>query len=1053
MFRSSQLKRVLCEKISRIRQYIRQVCQPRFRLKSGIAIALCLLPFIAPIQATPPPPPPAPCAPNVDTITNCPNPEAVSGYLGNLGTLAGNCPTVPPLTLPPLCAFGSLSINQNSPLQSVNRLNCNQLPTTNNFQLFQNPCGIFQGTWTTDAMTGIGVGGGSKMRHGPFLVGMSQTGPVAEVVQYNINMDPAFPNISVDARTTFFFSALETNVGAELYFNITTNVVNSETCIVTYTPNNHDNSGFIEDYNLIGNVFHDVYYQDLTPELAVSNAPLVNGNHLLLSIDGGVVKEYAFGSTVTGHCFQFFVNRYTPLGPSSFLLYAVAGNPAGSEEITFTVVPNPGVSQQFIFTATAPYTGFLRLASLSMNGPAPVIGDTWTQTNFFMPEDVCDKSDTSVYPGFTPPGGCVRGSTISPCPIECVGPPCSPCSLMVTQENWWKTAQVHALSTTGMSFYMLLPTIWADLFSQLASNVIGPTWKNDVIGGNVQYPVAQALTDILPAIAMANYPLATTWYNNFINATYLTNGSDQCDFNTNFFLVLFDMIMAGNLAADISDFQTLDRPFPNYMLDPVGLSNVGVYTAHSLFVPVQANISTTSTSVTWTYLPSPTVPPPTGTKPLMCFPFWKSLQGLTSGVVETTPHAPDTGPLQNFIFNDTIKGTLYGAEGTLNIIDGSGSFTFLEPAKGIPTWYDPFSSNLFIPGTLAATLTPDQLSMLATALGYIQHTIIPLPYFPENFLDPAYNAGKTCFMLAKSALYIAYYMQLTGSTTAQIIAKTQPFADNAKSCLTAYLLGRTPGSSFFVADRTSGGICVNGAGGNGAWANGPNLQQLIPSASTTANLDTGLDFGNYIYNDHHFFAGYFLLASAMVTNWDMLYNPGNLWIEIPVMGADNQPYIIRDMIDFLWRDTHNPFTNDPTQPIYDPDIPYNRYGLTWEGHGVANGLQYNVNVLGRNQESIGEDFNCWLGMNTFAALVLQTTLTPGETARYQAVYDFSLMNLKLNASSGILWFKNPTYWIGEDLFESNPTSLSPAIYIGQFSQATVTNGEVNDQSAQNQTFF
>jgi hypothetical protein len=185
----------------------------------------------------------------------------------------------------------------------------------------------------------------------------------------------------------------------------------------------------------------------------------------------------------------------------------------------------------------------------------------------------------------------------------------------------------------------------------------------------------------------------------------------------------------------------------------------------------------------------------------------------------------------------------------------------------------------------------------------------------------------------------------------------------------------------------------------------------------------------------------------------MLYSPGQLWINLPVVGADNQMYKIRDMIDFLWRDTHNPFTHDSTQPIYDPDLPYDRYGLPWEGHSVANGLQYQPNSLGRNQESIAEDFNCLLGMNTFAALALKTPLTAAETAKYQAVYDFSLMHLKLDATSGIQWFKNDTYWKGENLFQTNPTSTQPAIYIGQFTQATVTNGEVNDQSAQNQTFF
>jgi len=336
-----------------------------------------------------------------------------------------------------------------------------------------------------------------------------------------------------------------------------------------------------------------------------------------------------------------------------------------------------------------------------------------------------------------------------------------------------------------------------------------------------------------------------------------------------------------------------------------------------------------------------------------------------------------------------------------------------------------------------------QMSALGTAFSQIEQEIVPLPYFPETRIDDSYNAGKTCYMLAKSGLYIAKYLQQ--ALDPQIVLKTRPYIDNAKSVLTAFLVSRTPGGSFFVADRTSGGICVNGAGGDGTWAKGPNLQQSV---------DSGTDFGNYVYNDHHFFAGYFITAAAMVTDWEMRHTPGlPLWIDLPVVGADGHTYKIRDMIDFLWRDTHNPFTNDPTQTIYDPDLPYNRYGFPWEGHGIANGLQYQPNALGRNQESIAEDFNCWLGINAYANLVLKTTLTGLETLKYQTLRDFSLMNLKMMGSAGILWFKNTAYWKGENMFITQPNFLGPAIHVGQFTQATVTNGQVNDNSSQNQTFF
>lgn len=942
--------------------------------------ALCISSFTLPLKAT------------------CPDPEFTTGYLGNSGTESGNCHTFP---LPPLCAFGSLSVNQNAPLASVNRLNPHQKPITNNFQLFQNPCSIDQNVWTN---IGVAAGAGVyRMRSGPYLVGMARTGPVVTVSQFNFNQNVALPNITADNRMTFFFSATETNGTGDDYFSVSTDVVNSETCVITYTPNN-GSPGSITDYTITGNAFHDAYYDNLHPALAISNPPLSDGTGIFLKVDDNDVAVYPFGAFVEGNRFQFFPVRYNPLGPASFVLYAVNKN---SSKIKMKI--SADAADHFIFTADSAYTGFLRLAALSTNDDNPTAGTDWTQTSFFMPEDVGNGSDTS-----NPPSSCAIEAPL--------------CSLSPTSESWWKTAQVDAIAPTGMSFYMRIPKSWADLFAPLAVKMIGPNWVNTP--GTINQPSSQGFSDILPAIALGDATVANGYFSDFLTTFPGPPFSgDACDFATNDFLLQFDILMAENLTADIQTFQTTNRSLPAYTLSTPGIDNVAIYTAHQNYIPIRAEINTTATSTTWTYTLSSEVPPEDGqNKTLVCFPFWKYLQGTTPNVVNTAP-APGE-PFQNFLFNDTIKGTLYTAECL------SGAVTFIEGE--LPSWYG--YPNLFIPPN---SILSSQYGLLDTALNRILNQTISLPYFPEARLDSAYNAAKTCFMLAKSAFYIAYFMQQKGDAPAAIIAQTQPFLDNAKSILTAYLIGRTPGSSFFVADRTSGGICVNGGGGDGSWANGPNLQQSV---------DSGEDFGNYVYNDHHFFAGYFLLATALVTNWELIYTPGQYWVELPVMGGDNQQYKIKDMVDFLWRDVHNPFKNDSSQPVYDLDLPYDRYGLPWEGHSVANGLQYQPNSLGRNQESISEDFNCWLGMNTYAALMLQIA----PSSKYQTLYDFSLMNLKLNSSAGVLWYKNYNYWKGINMYAVPPATpgyFDPAIYIGQFTQATVTNGQVNDSSAQNQTFF
>ncbi len=958
----------------------------------------------------------------------CPDPSVTEGYLGNLGVTSGNCEMQP---LPPLDAFGSLTINQNGPLASVNRLNPTQLPTTNNFQIFQNPCAIDPTTWTFDPLVdpnhNLDTGGGVlKNRCGPFLVGMSRVGPTATIPQFNFNVDggrtsgtnstAGFPNLLADARYTFFFSAVEATTS---FFNISTNVVNAQTCLVTYTPTS-GGGGQLVDYNVIGNIFHDVYYANLTPNLAIGNALLTMGTSAYVVVDPfltalpgdgptpGLVALVPSGSTITGRSFLFFVQRYAPLGPAVFLLYAVN---SADTSITLTLTASTG--NNFFITASgpsAPYTGFLRLAALSTNDPNPTVGMPWTQASFFMPEDSGNGADNSLDPPMT-----CTGNFISNCAIE--DPTCclTPCT-----DAWWKTVEVDAIAPTGMNFYMLFPsalspTPWTSAFTSLAKKVIGNTWSPGALK-----PDVPGLSDILPIISLSDSTTADNWYTNWFltqNPSDMAPYTDSADVATNFFLLQFDMFMAQNLAIDIANFQSGNRLLPTYTV--TAPNNIMVYNDHRRYVPVQADITTTANSIQWNYTLSTDVSPGDGmNKTLVCFPLWKYLQG-----------AP-----QNFIYNDTIKGTLYAAEAD------NGAVTFLE--GNIPDWYVPTSTNLFIPTGL--TFSGPQLNSLGTALTQIEHQIVPLPYFPENQLDAAYNAGKTCYMLAKSGLYIAYYLTQAGMSS-QIVTITKPYIDNAKSCLTAYLLGRTPGSSFFIGDRTAGGVCVNGAGGDGTYAKGPNLQQ---------DVDSGVDFGNYVYNDHHFFAGYFLVAAAMVTNWEMLYGSQPFWINLQVVGGDGQSYFIRNMIDFLWRDVHNPFTSDSTQTIYDPDLPYNRSGFPWEGHSVANGLQYQPNALGRNQESISEDFNCWLGINTYAYLVLQNgILTPTEITMYQTLRDFSLMNLKMTASAGIQWYKNTQYWKGTNMYITNPTSTSAAMYIGQFTQATVTNGQVNDNSAQNQTFF
>jgi hypothetical protein len=143
----------------------------------------------------------------------------------------------------------------------------------------------------------------------------------------------------------------------------------------------------------------------------------------------------------------------------------------------------------------------------------------------------------------------------------------------------------------------------------------------------------------------------------------------------------------------------------------------------------------------------------------------------------------------------------------------------------------------------------------------------------------------------------------------------------AKSLLTNLLINRVPGTPFFVANH--------------------------PLRSIEGNTPQ--------------VAGYLLLIAAQITEWELKYSRGPLWVQLPVLGADNAKYQICDFIDFLWRDLHNPFHDDP-------DFPYDR--------------------------NLEDDSFCWYGMHAFANGMLKTDLSEDQIARYETVKEFSATKVK-----------------------------------------------------------
>jgi endo-1,3(4)-beta-glucanase len=97
--------------------------------------------------------------------------------------------------------------------------------------------------------------------------------------------------------------------------------------------------------------------------------------------------------------------------------------------------------------------------------------------------------------------------------------------------------------------------------------------------------------------------------------------------------------------------------------------------------------------------------------------------------------------------------------------------------------------------------------------------------------------------------------------------------------------------------------------------------------------DSNVDYGNAIYNDHHFQYGYLVYAASVVAGLDPT------WLSV----GDGQ--IIKRWVNSLVRDFAN--------PVEDMHFPFSRAFDWYHGHSWATGLDPAVD--GKNEESTSED--------------------------------------------------------------------------------------------------
>jgi endo-1,3(4)-beta-glucanase len=184
------------------------------------------------------------------------------------------------------------------------------------------------------------------------------------------------------------------------------------------------------------------------------------------------------------------------------------------------------------------------------------------------------------------------------------------------------------------------------------------------------------------------------------------------------------------------------------------------------------------------------------------------------------------------------------------------------------------------------------------------------------------------------------------------------------------------------------------------------LYDMTWGGAISANgwLDNSTDYGNGIYNDHHFHNGYYIYAGAVV----LKYDPTWQWA----------PYLMD-----LARDIANPSTQDIYYPI-------TRHKDWFVGHSWAQGLDATYD--GKNQESTSEAVNAYYALYLYG-LVLNNDLVKNvgrvllateirSTQKYWHTLPISIYPavFAANAIVGIVWSDKADY---ATFFGNNPAYI------------------------------
>lgn len=324
-------------------------------------------------------------------------------------------------------------------------------------------------------------------------------------------------------------------------------MLQTETLSILFTPDDAISDSrtppqTMLDYNVIGNAYHDIEYNLLTPQITFQGSESL----VSLFIDDIEQPLHSPEPFPPGRKFKLVFEFTLPdevVLRETWLFYIeqsfIAPFPGVElESLGATLLPEPlqlnfAANNPTVLVASGPFTGILRVAVIQ---------------------------------------------TIDP-------PNISPLDLIPEVSSFWSTTAVTQTDpATPIAMYLLWPIQWTPrLATQLTT----------FIPANFKVPACALIAELLPTLSLNDFRRAFSYFEQIIPEEYFPT--------ENPFLTYFLMILGRELTGDISAYQTLLRPLPAYGIVPSATLTEARYDEARSRIPIAADIVFETNAYHWNY--------------------------------------------------------------------------------------------------------------------------------------------------------------------------------------------------------------------------------------------------------------------------------------------------------------------------------------------------------------------------------------------------------------------------------------------------------------------